>query len=60
VTPDRIAGASLEDTERVRRGERLALVGRKSAGRKLAVSGQSMPGFNWDARMPAPYSPVSK
>jgi hypothetical protein len=32
----------------------------KSAGRKVAVSGQSIPGFNVEARTPAPYSPVSK
>ena len=32
----------------------------KSAGRNVAASGQSMPGFNRDASTPAPYSPVSK
>ena len=30
------------------------------AGMNIAVAGQSTPAFNDEARMPAPYSPVSK
>jgi hypothetical protein len=32
----------------------------RTAGRNVAVAGQSIPGLSEVARIPAPYSPVSK
>ncbi len=61
VPPDRIAAASLEDAERVRRRDRLALVvAERRRTETLAVAGQSTPGLSGVAIVPAPYSPVSK